>query len=60
MNSDRINTDNLTKHLRQAIEHRTKDTITSLLNEIDIQVPQVRKVIMPNKYLETSPEINIC
>ena len=43
----------------QTIGDRTKFIITSLLNEIDIQTPKVRKLIKPNNHLVTSPEINI-
>ena len=60
LNSDRINTDNLTKDPMQIIEDRNKFVITLLLNEIDIQAPKVRKVIKPNKDLVTSTEITIC
>ena len=59
LNSDRINTDNLTIHHMQIIEDRTKLIITPLLNNIDIQATKVRKLIKLNKQLTTSPEINI-
>ena len=59
LNSDRINTDNVTIDHMQIIEDRTKLIIISLFNEIDIQVPKVRKEIKPNKHLVTTTETAI-
>ena len=44
----------------QTIKDRTKLMIISLLNEINIHEPTVRKVIKPNLHLVTSAEITIC